>query len=450
MSPETASDSNGSSSNESVTAQIDVSATAPPLFSTTIISKPTTSTPTPNGSLVQQRPTNHAATHSDSSLNSPLALSPFISPLVDRTESLSTAEDLDTAVEQLTNLLEQQLIPLTLLDSPDNDIEGDIEGNIESDIQSGAIVADFLTTPAPPPLLDTVSLSDTVPLSITATGTLTGTPTGTQAEITNTFASYLPLIMVVPPAVTAPDVPFQPMPPLPTPDSTLRVVNVPILMYHYLSVPPAGSDIYRRDLSVAPDLFARHLDSMLEAGYQTISLYELTMHLTIGAPLPAKPVIITFDDGYRDNYENAFPLLLARGMTATFFVSPEFIDLKRAEYADWSMLRAMYGAGMSIEAHGLNHRSLKNRDVDFLAWQALASIQAIERELGQRPRFVSYPAGEYDNLTVEVFRNSHFWAGVTTVQGSTQRSDAPFALRRVRVRGSTQPNELIRLMELDW
>lgn len=221
-------------------------------------------------------------------------------------------------------------------------------------------------------------------------------------------------------------------------------------MYHYLSVPPADADIYRLDLSVTPERFAAHLDALQAAGYTTISLYDLLQNLMQGTPLPDKPVVITFDDGYRDNYENALPLLVARGMTATFFVVTDFIDEKRPEYVTWEMARAMYEAGMSIEAHGRDHTSLANRDNDYLVWQALGSLEAIEREVGVRPRFVSYPAGEYDQATMDLFHSANYWAGVTTVQGATQQSDDLFELPRVRVRGSTTPEELLRLLALDW
>lgn len=101
-------------------------------------------------------------------------------------------------------------------------------------------------------------------------------------------------------------------------DGVPRTVKVPILMYHYLSVPPASADIYRKDLSVAPDLFNAQLDRIQAEGYTTISLYELVNHLTTGQALPEKSLIITFDDGYRENYENAFPALKAHGMQYLF------------------------------------------------------------------------------------------------------------------------------------
>lgn len=236
----------------------------------------------------------------------------------------------------------------------------------------------------------------------------------------------------------------------PTPDGALRTAQAPILMYHYLSVPPDDADRYRRDLSVAPDLFAQHLDRMIEEGYTTIRLDDLLLHLTQGALLPDKPVLLTFDDGYRDNYTNAFPLLKERGMTATFFIVTDFIDAGLPDYLSWDMVREMHAGGMSIQSHGRNHASLKGRDEDYLIWQALGSLETIEYELGVRPRFISYPAGQYDENTIRIFQSAHYWAGVTTVQGATHNSEELFQLRRVRIRGTTSADDLVRLLALDW
>jgi len=236
----------------------------------------------------------------------------------------------------------------------------------------------------------------------------------------------------------------------PTPDGIVRTLRVPILMYHYLSEPPPDADIYRRDLSVSPTLFAEHLDRMLAEGYVTVSLYQVIDALQRGAPLPDRPVVITFDDGYRDNYENAFPLLRERGMVATIFVITDFIDEQRPAYLTWDMAREMLAAGISIESHGRNHVSLAGKDDDYLVWQALGSLETIEYELGVRPRFISYPAGEYDRRTIEIFQSAHYWAGVTTRQGATLDNQRLFELPRVRVRNTTTADELIRLLSLDW
>ncbi|MCS7261247.1 MAG: polysaccharide deacetylase family protein, partial [Anaerolineae bacterium] len=101
--------------------------------------------------------------------------------------------------------------------------------------------------------------------------------------------------------------------PVPTPDGVARTVDVPILMYHYISKPPPDADRYRRDLSLAPEDFEAHLAWLRSQGYQGITLHALVFHLVAGWPLPEKPIVLTFDDGYRDHYTNAFPLLQRYG-----------------------------------------------------------------------------------------------------------------------------------------
>lgn len=264
-----------------------------------------------------------------------------------------------------------------------------------------------------------------------------------------------------PPAVETsplPTVESSPPPPLktnPPPaelafDGVVRQVQVPILMYHYVSVPPPNADIYRLDLSVTPDRFATHLLALSSTGYTTISLYDLLAHLTQGTPLPQKPVILSFDDGYRDNYENAFPLLQEFGMTATFFVVTDYINEGHSAYLTWEMAREMQAAGMHIESHGRTHVNLRNRKDSFLIWQALGSVETIESELGMRPRFITYPSGHYDANTIRIFKDLDFWAGLTTIQGATHSTDDLFQLKRVRVPGTTTGKILLQLLAKNW
>ena len=283
-----------------------------------------------------------------------------------------------------------------------------------------------------------------------ATDTLTEAATGSLAGAGASAGAFMLATATPTPLPTATPAPTPTSQLEPTPDGVARTVKVPILMYHYISVPPADADIYRVDLSVPPDLFAAHLDRLQAEGYTTISLYQLLAHLTQGAPLPEKPVVITFDDGYRDAYENAFPLLRAHGMTATFFVITDFIDEQRPLYLSWDMAREMLAAGMSIESHSRNHFTLKGQNDDYLVWQALGSLETLQYELGVRPRFISYPAGDYDQRTIDVFKSANYWAGLTTEQGTEQSSEHPFELERIRVRDTTTPDDLIRYMEADW
>lgn len=225
-----------------------------------------------------------------------------------------------------------------------------------------------------------------------------------------------------------------------------RSARVPILMYHYVSHPPANADRYRRDLSVSPERFAEHLAYLRGAGYQTISLYDLLYHLTLGWPLPDHPLIFTFDDGYLDNYANAFPLLRAAGFTATFFVLTEVTDQNTPAYMNWDQLREMRDAGMDIECHGRVHEELTAHDHDRTVWQVLGCREMIENKLGRRPRFVAYPSGSYHEQVSAVFASDHYWGGLITQEGQWQSSDQLFRLKRLRIRNTTTVSDLAELL----
>lgn len=279
-------------------------------------------------------------------------------------------------------------------------------------------------TPAPSPTPSAVPASPTPRPTATPQPTPTPSPTATPT-----------------PAPT----------PGPTPDGVLRTARVPILMYHYVSEPPLDADIYRTDLSVSPETFAAHLDYLQAEGYTTLGLKDLLSYLATGRPeLPEKPVILTFDDGYEDNYLNAFPALAERGMTGTFFIITDFATQDRPGYADWQQLSEMAAAGMEIGSHSRDHPDLAGKDVDYLVWQALGSHETIEANTGAHPRVLSYPAGSYDQRVIDVFRSAHYWGAVTTQQGVIQRSDQPFELKRVRIRNTTGVEQLANLLQAPW
>lgn len=270
----------------------------------------------------------------------------------------------------------------------------------------------------------------------------TDLPAPTPAPSPTSLSTATPM----PSAVTTPTA-TSTAAPLPTPDGAVRQVRVPILMYHYLSEAPAGSDRYRRDLSVSPALFEQHLAYLREQGYQSITLYDLVDALARGAALPPKPVLLTFDDGYRDNYLHAFPLLQRYGFTAAFFVLTDVTYQGLAEYLTWDQIREMTAGGMDIECHARVHEDLTDNDDARLVWQVLGCREAIEYETGRRPRFVAYPSGVYDARVAAFFASDQYWGAVATQQGAVHRSDALFALKRLRVRSTTTVELLAELLD---
>lgn len=284
---------------------------------------------------------------------------------------------------------------------------------------------------------DAPTATMTSPATLTPTDTSTCTPSPSSTATPSATATGSP-------TTTCSFTPTQSQPAtsLPTPDGVYREALVPILMYHYISEPPPGAGDLRRDLSVPPQLFEQHLRYFRDAGYHSIGLADLVLYLQTGMPLPPKPIIFTFDDGYADHYVHAFPLLQKYGFRGTFFIITGFADEGREGYLSWDEIKAMHDAGMEIGVHGYTHTDLRGRDTDYIVWQSLGPREAIETRLGVPPHIFCYPFGSYDEQVIAVVRSAHYWAGVTTRQSLLNSSDYLFELGRVRVRGSDSPEDL--------
>lgn len=305
------------------------------------------------------------------------------------------------------------------------------------------------------------TLTATVTETPTATDTATPRPTAMRPATSTPRATVTQMVWkgeetavtatatAIPPTETATATPTATTPPLPTPNGTYSwTLQVPVLMYHYISVPPKDADIYRKDLSVAPEDFRAQMAYLAENGYSTIDFYDLSLAITNKRELPPKSVIITLDDGYIDNYTFAFPILQEFGFKATFFVISEFVDFGYEGYLTWEMVEEMSAAGMRIESHSRTHPDLRGQPRDYLIWQILGSQETIAAHIGYIPRYFSYPAGHYDEETVQILQDLHFWGAVTTSGGKWHGYEDRFAWRRLRVRQTTPLAEFADLVDV--
>ena len=235
--------------------------------------------------------------------------------------------------------------------------------------------------------------------------------------------------------------------PTPTPVALPDQARVPIFMYHYVSELPPNPDVYRRDLTLAPEKFEAQLQHLANEGYHTITLSDLYLHLKQGYPLPEKPVALTFDDGYRDAYEVVFPLLLEYGFTGTFFVLATPAHFESSDYLTWAQMKEMADAGMEIQSHGRDHADLRGRSYDYLVYQTVGIQEAIQYHTGQLPRFFCYPSGQYDADVIAVLESAGYWGAVTTAWGKTHTQDNLFEMPRVRIRGSDTLESFIDKLE---
>lgn len=212
--------------------------------------------------------------------------------------------------------------------------------------------------------------------------------------------------------------------------------RVPMLMYHYVSVPPPDADVFRLDLSVTPQAFEEQIAYLASNSYRTVRVADVVAHLSNDKPLPEKSIVLTFDDGYADIYESVFPILKKYQMTATFYIIAQFTEDRKAGYVTWEQLREMANAGMEIGSHSSDHLDLRRKTTAFLNNQMLGSKRLIESRLGITVKTFAYPAGKYDARTLTVARTSGYLGALTETQGTLQSNADIFEMRRVRVRGS--------------
>lgn len=219
-------------------------------------------------------------------------------------------------------------------------------------------------------------------------------------------------------------------------------------MYHYISIPPEDADIYRTDLSVAPDDFRAQMHYLADSGYTPIDFYQLSRAITSREDLPAKPILITLDDGYRDNYENAFPVLRELGFAATIFLATDFLDSGNPNYMSWEMVAEMAQTGIRFEPHSKSHLNLDGRSRDFLIWEILGSQETVAAHIGYTPRFFCYPGGFYDETTIQILRELGFWGAVTTQGGTWHGFEDRYEWTRVRLHNYTSLDDFAELVDL--
>ncbi|MCX6031451.1 MAG: polysaccharide deacetylase family protein [Chloroflexi bacterium] len=296
------------------------------------------------------------------------------------------------------------------------------------------------------PAVETSTVVSTATATATETPTATPTLTATATETPTATPTLTATAAETPtPSATPTSTPG------PTPDGMTRTVKVPILMYHHIQTPPDNADAVRRDISVTPERFESHLKHLHDNGYHVITLDNLLDYLAQGRPLPEKPVILTFDDGYADNYTDAFPLLKKYGMVGHFFIMTDVVNANTPGYMTWPQIEEMAAAGQRFAAHGRYHYpDLRGKSVDELVYRALGDMEAIQEHLGYHPRWIVYPSGAYDNQTIAVYRSAHYWGGLTTQPGATHTLDGIFELKRVPVRSNPTAEGLAGLLAQDW
>jgi peptidoglycan/xylan/chitin deacetylase (PgdA/CDA1 family) len=223
---------------------------------------------------------------------------------------------------------------------------------------------------------------------------------------------------------------------------------VPILMYHEITAEP----VLAGRLAVPPDTFAQQLAYLKAAGYQAMTAGQLVSALTWKAPLPAKAVVLTFDDGFADFYDTALPIMRRLGLVGTLFVTSGWTS-GRGEYLSGRrppgmltgpQIREIADAGIEIGAHSVTHPQLDQLSAGSLRQELVGGKQALEDLLGAPVPGLAYPFG-YSSRAV---RDSTAAAGYEYACAvgnrlASTRADR-FALPRLTIGRSTRPHSFAR------
>jgi peptidoglycan/xylan/chitin deacetylase (PgdA/CDA1 family) len=220
--------------------------------------------------------------------------------------------------------------------------------------------------------------------------------------------------------------------------------RVPVLMYHSITEdPPAAT----RALSVGPADLERQLRFVRDNGFTGLTFGNLCVRVRTGVGLPARPVVLTFDDGYADVHTDALPLLARYGFPATVFVTTGWIrDVGRwaagrplDQTLAWTQVRELADAGTEIAAHGHSHTQLDQLDETTLRVELSLGKALLEDRLGAAVPSVAYPFGYSSRRVREAAAAAGYDQAAAVGNAAAGAGGDAFAVPRLRVRRSTAP-----------
>ena len=232
-------------------------------------------------------------------------------------------------------------------------------------------------------------------------------------------------------------------------------------MYHSISETTQDAHPYFLT-ETSPVIFAEQMKYLRDNGYSAISLDEVVALLGSKSPAETKKyVVITFDDGYRDFYTEAFPILQKYELNATVFLPTEYVreraqSFKTKDCMTWQEVRELRKAGVVFGSHTVSHPQLHSVSRAQVADELRRSKETIESELGERITGFSYPYAfpeddrEFTKRLQTQLEECGYEAGVTTVLGSVQKLEDRFTMKRLPANSCDDPALFQAKLEGDY
>ncbi|MGE5251585.1 MAG: polysaccharide deacetylase family protein [Bacteroidota bacterium] len=206
------------------------------------------------------------------------------------------------------------------------------------------------------------------------------------------------------------------------------IVTIPILLYHHIQ-----STTYFSRYRVPPERFEQQMKLLHDWEYTTISTEMLVQAVTQGADLPPRPILITFDDGDVDVYENAFPIMQKYGFTGVFYLVANYVG--QPDYIAVDQVREMADAGWEIGSHGLNHIDLTLSPERQRA-EIVESKKELQALLDLPVRTFAYPFGKASSGVIDYVHFANYIAGMGLGYTAEQGKGNLFFLQRWEVQST--------------
>lgn len=211
-------------------------------------------------------------------------------------------------------------------------------------------------------------------------------------------------------------------------------IRLPILMYHYIRTPPSiRIDPLGYRLSVAPDVFQAQMDWLSVNHYHPVTFNQIRAYFAGTAGLPARPVVITLDDGYRDLYTAAYPILKAHAFAAVAYIVPNFVGWP--QYVTKDQITELDSYGIEIASHTMNHANLAKMGYGSTMYELVQSKRWLEALVGHQVLDFAYPSGQFTPATVAAVQQAGYDTAVTEQVSIFHSRADRYTWARVRVGG---------------
>lgn len=224
---------------------------------------------------------------------------------------------------------------------------------------------------------------------------------------------------------------------IPTPTATsIRVhlgpghIDAPILLYHRIDIPEYALSPYY----VTPEHFEQQMALLKNWGYETISMNMLARAIRAGEDLPARPLVISFDDGQLSVYENAFPIMKKYGFTGILYLVGTYVDAQT--FMTSAQIKEMVAAGWEVGSHSMSHQDLTALESDQQFYEVTKSREVLMEKIGEPVNSFAYPFGYYNEGLMNMARRAGYSSAVGVGYTYYQSEWNLYVLQRRDVKGA--------------